>query len=41
MNSSEYKKGGEPLPNRFLLSQKQVDFLNTVDNVRAEFLEGT
>ena len=29
------------MSDRFLLSQKQVDFLNTVNGVSAEFLEGT
>ena len=29
------------MPKSFLLSPKQVDFLNTLDGVRAEFLEGT
>ncbi len=27
--------------NSFPLSQKYVDFINTVNNVNAEFLEGT
>ncbi len=30
-----------PSENNFPLSQKYIDFINTVDNVDAEFLEGT
>lgn len=28
-------------PKKFPLSQKYIDFINTVNNVDAEFLEGT
>lgn len=30
-----------PLQNTFPLSHKYIDFINTVDNVDADFLEGT